>query len=312
MCGIISDMSIVSILIREFIPDLVPLLNDKTNNYSDFISNNFITTNLINLFTNKYIDENLSLFIWDLLFINGNLILIRSFLGIYNFLAPSLIDSEHSVEEFLSFVDNNLKKLKPDNEELLHYLFINDYNFIENEINVARFSLSSKFAKNINESYKEENNKKNLRKTSDKKKCNINWPICTCDNFKQKNVIFFSIFRKKKNGKYIEDYFYKKFNEDSKKEENDNNNIKDDEEINADDLLIERRKHFCLVENNEDKNINNEDKKDNLKDIKEEEKDDEFNKKINYQKIINSQDFIEEKMNIMNSFNIFKLNKSPQ
>ena len=103
MCGIISDMSIITILIREFIPDLIPLFNEKTNNYSDFISNNFITTNLINLFTNKYIDENLSLFIWDLLFINGNLTLIRSFLGIYNFITPSLIEINHSIEDFLNY-----------------------------------------------------------------------------------------------------------------------------------------------------------------------------------------------------------------
>ena len=309
MCGIISDMSIITILIREFIPDLIPLFNEKTNNYSDFISNNFITTNLINLFTNKYIDENLSLFIWDLLFINGNLTLIRSFLGIYNFLAPSLIESNHSVEEFLSFVDNNLKKLKPDNEELLHYLFINDYNFIQNEINEARFSLSSKLAKNISDSYIEENNKKkNDRKLSDKKKCNKKWPICTCDNFKQKNVIFFSVFRKKNNGKYIKDYFYNKFNEDCKKEEN-NNNIMDNEEKNFDDLLIERRKHFCLDENNENENDINGDKEESLKDLKDEDKDDEYDKSINYQNIINSPEFVQAKMNIMNNF---KLNPSPK
>ena len=299
-------MSIISILIREFIPDLVPLLNEKTDHYSDFISNNFITKNLINLFTNKYIDENLSLFIWDLLFINGNLTLIRSFLGIYNFLAPSLIESNHSVEEFLSFVDNNLKKLKPDNEELLHYLFINDYNFIENEINEARFSLSSKFAKNINDSYNEENNKiKYKKKLTDKKKCNKNWPICTCDNFDQKNVIFFSVFRKHNNGKYIEDYFLNKFNEDNKKEENKN---KDSEEMDIDDLLIERRKHFCFDENNDDKNGNN-NEENSLKDMKDEDIDDECNKKINYQKIINNPEFVRAKMNIMNNF---KLNQSPQ
>ena len=110
MCGIISDMTIISILIRELIPELVPLFNDKQDNYGDFIENNFITTNLINLFTNDYIDKDLSLLIWDLLFINGNLVLIRSFLGIYNYLAPLLIKSKHSLEDFQFLVNNDLKK----------------------------------------------------------------------------------------------------------------------------------------------------------------------------------------------------------
>ena len=88
MSGIIADMTIINILLRNYFPKLIPFLEEKNDNYGDFIGNNFINTNLINLFTNGYFDKETSLLIWDLLFIDGNMVLIKAFLNPFMILSP--------------------------------------------------------------------------------------------------------------------------------------------------------------------------------------------------------------------------------
>ena len=68
MCGIIVDMTIINILIRNYFPQLIPFLDNKEENYGDYIGNNFINVNLINIFTNEYINENTSLLILNIYF----------------------------------------------------------------------------------------------------------------------------------------------------------------------------------------------------------------------------------------------------
>jgi hypothetical protein len=199
MCGIIVDMTIINILIRNYFPKLIPLLDNKNENYGDYIGNNFINVNLINLFTNQYINENTSLLIWDLLFIDGNIILIKSFLAIYHYLLPFLIESNQSIEDFQIIINNQMKKLDNDNQDLIFYLVIKEYNFTEEGIDQARFSLSVNTANSINKeknTFLERNNIKN--KAID---CDINWPACkyvfqNCSN--KNNVIFVNVLQRKK------------------------------------------------------------------------------------------------------------------
>ena len=182
MSGIIADMTIINILLRNYFPKLIPFLEEKNDNYGDFIGNNFINTNLINLFTNGYFDKETSLLIWDLLFIDGNMVLIKAFLALYDYLYPFIINSESTIEEFQTIVKNNLKKLKCDNKDLIFYLIINDYNFSKEEIDQARFSLSINLAKSLK---KEKEKYVNIRKKSldknEKIECKIEWPIFSKD-----------------------------------------------------------------------------------------------------------------------------------
>ena len=297
MCGIIVDMTIINILIRNYFPKLIPLLDNKEENYGDYIGNNFINVNLINIFTNEYINENTSLLIWDLLFIDGNMILIKTFLSIYHYLLPFLLESNQSIEDYQTIIKNQMRKLDNDNIDLIFYLVIKEFNFDEEEIEQARFSLSVNTANSIN---KEKN--KFLEK-KDKKvdvECNINWPICkyrfnNCIN--KNNVAFYNVIQRN-NKNYIEDYFEKKM-----KNKNNNNNNNEDKKtiIDENDLLIERNVHYCYIE----KNI---DKKEIIKkdsESKNEEKNDkineESNKEINYNKIINKPEFIEASKNVLNN-----------
>ena len=299
MCGIIVDMTIINILIRNYFPKLIPLLENKNENYGDYIGNNFINVNLINLFTNEYLNENTSLLIWDLLFIDGNIILIRAFLAIYHYLIPFLLDSSESIEDFQIIINEHMKKLENDNKDLIFYLAIKDYNITEEVIEQARFSLSIDTSNSI-----KKGRINNPVKMNKKVECDLNWPACryiyqNSDN--NKNVIFCNVLQRK-NKNYIENYFLEK--------SKDKKNIiisfcKEDKIKDENDLLIERNVHYCnkyneLVNNKiiEEKNRENEN----------EEKNDKLNedikKEINYIKMIYKPEFIEASKKVLNNLKI--------
>ena len=286
MCGIIVDMTIINILIRNYFPKLIPLFDNKNENYGDFIGNNFININLINLFTNDYIDKNTSLLIWDLLFIDGNIILIKTFLAIYHYLLPFILDSEQNIETFQNIIKNNMSKLTSDNKNLIFYLIIKEYNFTEEEINQARFSLSVNTANSIN---KEREKIKIIRKNPEKKeiKCNLDWPVCIYDqSYDNSDVKFYLVLQKKKKN-FLNDYFISKFSKE--------NGINKIEEKNDTDILIERKVHYCI----DRKAIKEKEENEENEEINEEE--DNYNK---YNKIINKPEFIEASKNVINDFRI--------
>ena len=294
MCGIIVDMTIINILIRNYFPKLIPLLDNKNESFGDYIGNNFINVNLINLFTNEYINENTSLLIWDLLFIDGNITLIKTFLAIYHYLLPFLIESNQTIEEYQIIINEKLKKLENDNKDLIFYLVIKEYNFTEEGIEQARFSLSINTANSI---IKEKNSYS--EKKEKKIECDINWPICRkkyLNDENHNNIVFCNIMQTK-NKNYIEDYFVQKI-------KNKNININNAEIINDEsDILIERNVHCCQEDiNNKEKDkevkIENKNEKEQI-----EEKDNN-NKEINYNKIINKPEFIEASKKVLNNLKI--------
>ena len=287
MCGIIVDMTIINILIRNYFPKLIPLFDNKNENYGDFISNNFINVNLINLFTNEIIDKNTSLLIWDLSFIDGNIILIKSFLALYHYLLPFILNSEPTIEDFQNIIKKNMSKLTCDDKDLIFYLIIKEYNFTEEEINQARFSLSINTANSIN---KEKEKIKIRKKSSENKEiqCNIDWPICIYDQQYNNNDVKFYLVLQKKKKKFYKNYFFSKFSNEKIVE---NIDEKDDT-----DILIERKVHYCI-----------DSKK--IKEKEENEENEEINKEEeehinNYNKIINKPEFIEAKKNVINDFQI--------
>ena len=83
MCGVMADMQIIFNLVKNLYPKIYDILEEKEENCGDFIGNNLINQGLNNLFTNDILNNETSLLIWDLLFLEGNIILIKSFLAIY-------------------------------------------------------------------------------------------------------------------------------------------------------------------------------------------------------------------------------------
>ena len=146
MCGVMADMQIISNLLKTIMPQIWEILEEKDENCGDFIGNNLINQGLNNLFTNDMLNNDTSLLIWDCLFLEGNMILIKSFLALYACLSPILLKSKRNIENFKKIIDVDLKNITPDNDELINYLFIKKFDFGENYINEERFKFSSQIA----------------------------------------------------------------------------------------------------------------------------------------------------------------------
>ena len=79
MCGVMADMQIIAQIMKNLMPKVSEILEEKEENCGDFIGNNLINQGLNNLFTNDMLDNDTSLLIWDLLFLEGNFILIKGY-----------------------------------------------------------------------------------------------------------------------------------------------------------------------------------------------------------------------------------------
>ena len=254
-----ADMQVIFNLLKELMPKVYEILEEKEENCGDFIGNNLINQGLNNLFTNDLLNNDTSLLIWDLLFLEGNFILIKSFLAIYACLQNKLLKSERSIITFKDIIDKDLKNIKPDNEELINILFIKKFNFDENYINEERFKFSSQIAEAF------ENNtidiiKSKLKVSYDKQldvqldktiNCNKNWPYCVNDTYFENvtQIVFYTTLSKQKLGEYEDDWFFEKLklkNEKKMKEKKDDENyIIEKREENRYNIAIERRPHYC-------------------------------------------------------------------
>lgn len=262
MLGILVDTTIIKELVKKFMPKLSVRIEEKKDYLGDFIGNNFINRGLTNLFSNGMIDKEISLIIWDYLFLEGNKVLFQSFLAIYNYLSKIILSGEASIEFYNEIINNEIKKLNKNDEDFIYNLFFKfDKALSNNNFDEYRFDLSLKVADTIEEqniehvkskvklSYDKKLYDKQLNKI---KTCDKKWPYCISDTYFENvtRTVFYTIFHEV-NNKYIDDFFFSK----KKNEEN-----KVNKKQNYYNLRIERRPHYCNQIQNE---INiNEEKKD--------------------------------------------------
>ena len=274
MVGIVVDTIIIKLLIKKFIPDISKRIEEKDDFLGDFIGNNFINRGLINLFSNGMIDKDISLLIWDYLFIEGNIVLLKSFLAIYYYLSDTILNGEKSLEFYNDVINLELKKIDINNNEFIYNLFFRNEESISNlDFNDYRFNLSLQVADSL-----EENNIEHVKskvklsydtlydKQVDKAlACNQKWPYCINDTYFENvtKIVFYTVFQEEHKN-YIKNYFF-----------SDKNNLKDKEKTNIEKnyyrVRVERRPHYC---NNIQKEITqkeDEQKFINQKDIKQKE-----------------------------------------
>lgn len=319
MCGIIVDMNIIISQIKELIPQVGLILVEKEENCGDYIGNNLINQGINNLFTNNLLNEDLSLLIWDFLFLEGNTVLIKSFIGIYAVLSPILLKAEKSIESYQQLINKDLREILPTNEEFLYYLLIKEYNFTEQSLMKERFNLSIDVADQIENaietiqskirtSYKKNQIEIQFDKTIH---CNKDWPYCINDTYFENviEVTWFTTLRHKKNVEIKGDYFFSGVKEKikRKKEIKRSNKGRIIKGVNNEDMLdicIERRPHFCstvLIVEKEEKAEINKNNENSSADINSnininEEKDKEKDNKDIYEKITN-----QANQNVLNS-----------
>ena len=255
MVGIVVDTTIIKLLVKKFIPEVSVRIEEKDDFLGDFIGNNFINRGLINLFSNGMIDKELSLLIWDYLFIEGNKVLIKTFLAIYYFLSDAILKGEKSLEYYNEVTKLELKKIDLNNDEFIYNLFFRNDETISNlDLNDYRYNLSLQVADSL-----EENNIEHVKskvklsysnilydKQVDKTlTCNKNWPYCINDTYFENvtRIVFFTVFHET-NKNYIQNYFFS--DKKDLEEEDKKNNTK-----NYYTIRVERRPHYCSHIQNE-------------------------------------------------------------
>ena len=259
MCGVMADMQIISKIMKTLMPKVSEIMEEKEENCGDFLGNNLMNQGLNNIFTNDMLNNDTSLLIWDCLFLEGNFVLIKSILALYACLEPILVKSKRSIESFKNIIDCDLKNIKPDNDELINYLFIKTFDFDEEYINEERFTYSMQISEGF-DTDKIDLVKSKLKITYDKKldvqldktqSCNLSWPYCVNDTYFEDvpEILFYTALSKQKIGEYIEDYFFDEFKKRKKEKKDQAENgiviIKKEDEANQYNIPIERKPHYC-------------------------------------------------------------------
>ena len=263
-----ADMQVILNLIKSLMPKIYEILENKEQSCGDFIGNNLINQGLNNLFTNDMLNEETSLLIWDFLFLEGNIILIKSILAIYYSLQNILLKSKRDIETFKNIIDNDLKNIKPDDDKFIDYLLVHKFNFDENYIEEERF----KFSTQIAEAY--ENNTidiiksklkisyKQLNVQLDKtKNCNKKWPYCVNDTFFENvtQIVFYTTLSKQKLGEKKDNWFFKGLKVKKEQKSKNKKTINDKNEENEEkkyNIFIERRPHYCTDKDDDKINLN--------------------------------------------------------
>lgn len=242
----IIDTTIINEFLKKYFPDLREFF---TRN--DFEVSNFVHKWLVTLFTENFQEETTNL-IWDYVFLEGNIVLIKSCLIMFSILRQSILKNDNNIGELFMLFSMETNNIKPNNNNLIFGFSLKQYEFNEEYIEKTRDMLSFSIVENIDKDNKEKFIKKNELLNHSEKiennnhnntelKCNLNWPICINENeFSHPiTVVKYLVLQHKKNENLRENYFFKEAEKEHKKEE---------EEYT--DILIERREHTCISKEN--------------------------------------------------------------
>ena len=236
-----ADRTIIFNFLEKYFPQMVKTLN---NEYYKGLIHNYIYQSLISLLING-LNEETSFLIWDYLFLEGNIVLIKSFLAIFGELKNKLINiKDEDMETMNEILNIDTKKIQTDSIELIYCLIIRQYEFDENYIEELRYSLCN---------YLEESNESNnIEKIQTKikhkitdiqseiqkyKNCNKQWPYCRNDSYFENvsQCIKCLVLSEKNNTDIIEEYFF----------DISSISFRNKKENDFYDIIVERRPHYC-------------------------------------------------------------------
>lgn len=262
LAGVIIDTTLVETFLQNYFPTLSEFF--KRN---DLGVKNFVHKWLVTLFTENFLNET-TWFIWDYLFLEGNIVLIKSCLAVFCILKNYLMQYDNNMEELFFALINQTKEIKKSNHTLIHALSLKQFEFNDDYVEQVRFTLSESIIDNINNDNSEKFNKKlemmDKGQGENKKVCNVNWPFCVFESIiTSPCVMNYFVLNYKKSPDYHSNYFFQTVfvsastspspstltltSLASLKSKEDIEEIKsqanDNEEDN--DLLIERRTHVC-------------------------------------------------------------------
>jgi hypothetical protein len=215
LAGIMVDCSILIKLIKIYLPLVYNHLCDIGFEMS---LNNVLYKWFVSVFIQN-LSTDLSLIIWDMIFLEGNFIFFKAALAILKIMKKTIL-SKSTLEDINEVFDEDTRQLN-DRQTLIYYLIIRKFEFDYDFICKSRLSFQTTIFENIfkdNESKinrislqeSGENNKPKLKRASYVKnvtECSREWPLCIYDNNYKYNVISFLIFRVQNSPQFIENYF---------------------------------------------------------------------------------------------------------
>ena len=255
-------------MINEFLKKYFPKLNDFFTR-NDFSISNFVHKWLVTIFANGFMEETTYL-IWDFLFLEGNIVIIKTCLIIFCILKRKLLKYEHNFEELFSILTFGTEKIEPKTPTLLYGLCLKKFEFTDEYIEKTRELLSISVIKNIDndnlEKFKKNKKLEEKREGENKKdnlKCNENWPICEHKKLIKEPILVlkYLVLHNKNTPLTINDYFFNYTNNQNKKIiQEDEEEIETEEEktkeesMKEDDyynILMERHEHSCVPKKDE-------------------------------------------------------------
>ena len=235
MLGMMSEIDVLICLIKEkFFPDLINKLNENNLicDLKDLILKWFNSLFSISL-NNKC--QN---FIWDILFCDGKIVLFKSVISLLKIIKDKLILFDNSFD-FRNFVNEYFDNYK--DEYLLTYnLILKKFEFDEEFINYNRQIIFSHMKYNFENNNDKEKELYKEKINQNEELCDKSMPICIYDTESKFKITENLILTTYNNLNIIDDYcendYLINYNDSFKFETS---------EIDCDELLIERKIHFC-------------------------------------------------------------------
>ena len=247
-----TDTSIVRLLLKENFRDIYDALEETGG---ILYLNNTINKWLLSIFT-QGMSDSYTLLIWDMFLLEGNIVVFKTIYALIYILEKHIIKCTNFDE--LNNVFNEVPLNLNQRANLAYYLISKKFNFNMDLIRKYRKTLSPQIIKEIEGlgtfSKATEENEENEECESKKIVCDLDSPICLNDK-KDLSKEYDHIVLKQLNEPVVIDNYFN-FEEENKiknnnKKKYDINNEKDEEKIKYykekayEDLLIERRKHYC-------------------------------------------------------------------
>ena len=238
MCGMMSDIDILILLIKEkYIPNLINKLieNDLISDLKDLLLKWFDSLFCINM------NSDCQNAIWDILFCEGSIVLFKTAISFLKKITDKLILFDNSFD-FRNFINEYFNNYK--DEYLITFnLILKKFEFDEEFINYNRQIIFSHMKSNFENNNDKEKELYIEKINKNEELCDTSLPICIYNTDSKFKIIENLILTTNENLNIIEDYCEKdyliNYNDSFKFEAS---------EIDCDELLIERKIHFC--ENN--------------------------------------------------------------
>ena len=230
LSGLMTDSSLVQILLKRNFPQVFDFL-EKCGGM--LYLNNAINKWLLSIFLQGISDTYIN-FIWDLFLLEGNIIIFKSLYALMIILKPHILKCKSSEE--LNYVFTILPGKLKNRGRLGYYLIAKKFNFNMEKIKLFRRKLQGNVIKEIvkiGDFIREEENKKNKEI-----KCDLDWPLCMKNQKHFEKEYDHIILKQLNEPEVIEDYI-----DNYDNYQNNNKNMINEE--NFENILIERKMHFC-------------------------------------------------------------------